>query len=57
MQLRQKALALLDRVRVKARLGMDQIQAEVSQEELLGEARQLPLGFTRGFGDLARLPL
>ncbi len=39
-----------------ARLRVDQIEPEVTQEQFLGEARQLPLRFARGLRDLAGMP-
>ena len=55
-QLGQESLSLLHRLRIETRLGMDQIEPEVAQEQFLGEARQLPLRLARGLRDLARLP-
>ena len=56
-QLGEEALALLDRRVVEPRLGMDQIEAEVAEEEFLAEARQLPFLLARGLGDLPGLAL
>jgi hypothetical protein len=42
-------------LRIEPRLRMDQVEAEVAQEQLLAEARQLPLGLARGLGDFAGL--
>ena len=38
-------------------LRMDQIEPEVAEEQLLAEARKLPLGLAGGLGDLPRLLL
>ena len=56
-QPRQETLALLDRLRVEPRLRMDQVQTEVAEEQLLAEARELPLLLARGLGDLTGLSL
>ena len=56
-QLGEEALALLGRRVVEPRLGMDQVQAEVAEEEFLAEARQLPFLLARGLGDLPGLAL
>ena len=56
-QLGEEALALLDRRVVEPRLGMDQVEAEVAEEQLLAEARQLPFLLARGLGDLPGLAL
>jgi hypothetical protein len=53
----EEALALLLLRRVDARLRMDQVEAEVAEEELPAEARQGPLGLTRGFRDFSRIAL
>ena len=57
LQLGEEALALLGRLGVEPRLGMDQVQAEVAEEEFLAEARQLPFLLARGLGDLPGLAL
>src|SRR5262249_24438172 len=51
----EEFLALFDRLGAELRLGMDQVKPEVAEEELLAEARQLPLLLARGFGDLPGL--
>jgi len=53
----QEALALLDGRWIELRLRMDQVQTEVAEEQLLAEARELPLRFARRLGDLASLSL
>ena len=53
----EEALALLDRGRIERRLGVDQVKAEVAEEQLLAEARQLPLGLARRLDDLSCLAL
>ena len=52
LSLLEEALALLDGRRSCGRLGMDQVEPEVAEEQLLAEARQLPLGFARCLDDL-----
>jgi hypothetical protein len=56
-QARQEGLALLGRGRIEPRLRVDQVEAEVAEEELLAEARQLPVGLTGLLGDLPSLLL
>ena len=53
----EEALALLDGRRVELGLWMDQVEAEVAEEELLAEARQLPFALARRLGDLPCLLL
>jgi ribosomal protein S16 len=53
----EEALALLHRLRVQARLGVDQVEAEAPEEQLLAEARQLPLALAGLLGDLPGLAL
>src|SRR5450755_981426 len=53
----EETLALFDHLRVQPRLRMDQIEPEVTQEQLLAETRQLPLRLTRGFDDVTGLLL
>ena len=51
----EERLALLDRGRVELRLRVDQVEAEVAEEELLAERRLGPLGLAAGLGDLLGL--
>ena len=48
----EETLALLGRLGVEPRLRVDQVEPEVAEEQLLAEARQLPLLLARGLGDL-----
>ena len=52
-ELGEEALALLDRLGVQPRLRMDQIEAEIAEEQLLAEARELPLALSRRLDDVA----
>ena len=52
-QLGEELLALLDRGRVELGLRMDEVEPQVAEEQLLAEARELPLGFACRLGDLA----
>src|SRR3954447_5942225 len=56
-QVLEEALALLGLRGVDAWLRMDQIEAEVAEEQLLAEARQGPLGLARRLGDFSRIAL
>ena len=56
-QLREEALALLNRLRIQPRLRMDQVEPEVAQKQLLAETRQLPLCLPRRLDDIASLLL
>ena len=51
----EERLALLDRGRVELRLRVDQVEAEVAEEEFLAERRLGPLGLAAGLGDLLGL--
>src|SRR5579884_3273597 len=53
----QKPLPLLHRVGRNRRLGMDQVQPETTQEQLLAEAGQAPLTLTGILGNLTRFAL
>jgi hypothetical protein len=52
-QLGEELLALLGRGGVELGLRVDEVQTEVAEEELLAEARQLPLRLAGRLGDLA----
>jgi hypothetical protein len=45
------------RLYLSPRTGVDQVQAEVAEEQLLAEARELPLGLARGLDDVSCLLL
>ena len=49
----EEPLALLDGLGVEPRLGMDQVEPQAAEEEVLAEARQLPLALAGLLGDLA----
>ncbi len=51
----EEPLAALDRLGVELRLRMDQVQPQVAEEEVLAEARQLPIALAGLLGDLAGL--
>jgi len=53
----EEGLALLDGRGIGGRLRMDQVEAEVAEEELLAEARELPVLLPSLLGHLARLAL
>ena len=48
----EEPLAALDRLGVELRLGMDQVEPQAAEEEVLAEARQLPLALAGLLGDL-----
>ena len=56
-QTREERLALLDRGGVEARLGVDELEPQVAEEELLAEAGLLPALLARALGDLPGLLL
>jgi hypothetical protein len=51
-QARQEVLSVADRLSVARRLGMDELQPEVSEIHLATEARQLPVTLPTRFRDL-----
>jgi hypothetical protein len=51
----EERLTLLDRGRIELGLRVDQLEAEVAEEEFLAERRLGPLGLTAVLGDLLRL--
>ena len=53
----EETLALLGRLGVEPRLRVDQVEPVVAEEELLAEARQLPILLAGGLGDLPCLLL
>jgi hypothetical protein len=50
-QLGEEPLALLDRGVVEPRLGVDEVEPQASEEQVLAEARQLPVALTGRFRD------
>ena len=48
----EETLALLGGLGVEPRLGVDQVEPEVAEEELFAEARELPFLLPGGFRDL-----
>jgi hypothetical protein len=53
----EEPLALVDGLGRQSRLRVDEVEAEVAQEQLLAEARKLPFLLARGFRDLPCLLL
>jgi hypothetical protein len=53
LQPRQEGLALAPLLLGRARVGMDQVEPQPTEEQLLAEARLLPVLLARRLGDLA----